>query len=61
MEMEKGEFDQLYVKGTDGYLLVLEAGPNAILIVSTTKEVRLGLKFLDLKRNFGDFDNESPK
>ncbi len=41
MEMEKGEFDQLYVKGTDGYLLVLEAGANAILIVSTTKTERL--------------------
>ncbi len=50
IEMEKGEFDQLYVKGTEGYLLVLQAGPNAVLTVSTTKEVRLGLIFLDCKR-----------
>ncbi len=50
IEMEKGEFDQLYVKGTDGYLLVLQAGPNAVLTVSTTKDVRLGLIFLDCRR-----------
>jgi len=50
IEMDKGEFDQLYVKGSDGYLLVLQAGPNAVLTVSTTKDVRLGLIFLDCKR-----------
>jgi predicted regulator of Ras-like GTPase activity (Roadblock/LC7/MglB family) len=50
IEMEKGLFDQLYVKGSDGYLLVLQAGPNAVLTVSTTKDVRLGLIFLDCKR-----------
>ena len=50
IEMEKGEFNQLYVKGSDGYLLVLQAGPNAVLTVSTTKDVRLGLIFLDYKR-----------
>ena len=50
IEMDKGEFDQLYVKGSDGYLLVLQAGPNAVLTVSTTKDVRLGLIFLDCRR-----------
>lgn len=50
IEMEKGEFEQLYVKGGEGYLLVLQAGPNAVLTVSTTKDVRLGLIFLDCKR-----------
>lgn len=50
IEMDKGEFEQLYVKGNEGYLLVLQAGPNAVLTVSTTKDVRLGLIFLDCKR-----------
>jgi len=50
IEMEKGEFDQLYIKGNDGYLLVMQAGPNAVLTFSTTKDVRLGLIFLDCKR-----------
>ena len=49
-EMSQGDFEQVYVKGTNGYLLVLAAGQNAVLTVSTTKDVRLGLIFLDCKR-----------
>lgn len=54
LEMDKGEFDQLYIKGSEGYLLILNAGPNAILMVSTTSEVRLGLILLDLRKKNGD-------
>ena len=50
IEMGKGDFDQLYVKGSDGYLLILQAGPNAVLTVSTSSEVRLGLILLDCRR-----------
>lgn len=49
-EMQKGDLEQIMVKGSDGYLLVLAAGPNAVLVVSTTPDVRLGLIFLDCKR-----------
>jgi len=49
-EMAKGDLEQIMVKGTEGYLLVLSAGPNAVLVVSTTPDVRLGLIFLDCKR-----------
>jgi predicted regulator of Ras-like GTPase activity (Roadblock/LC7/MglB family) len=50
IEFEKGDFDTLYVKGSAGYLLVFQAGPNAVLTVSTTSDVKLGLIFLDCKR-----------
>ena len=50
MEMGKGDFDQLYIKGSEGYLLVMQAGPSAVLVVSTTKDVRLGLILLDCRR-----------
>jgi len=50
IEMGKGDFDQLYIKGSEGYLLVMQAGPNAVLTVSTTKDVRLGLILLDCRR-----------
>lgn len=50
IEMSKGDFDQLYIKGSTGYLLILQAGPNAVLTVSTTSEVRLGLILLDCRR-----------
>lgn len=49
-EMNLADFEQVFVKGTDGYLLVMAAGPNAVLTVTTTKDVRLGLIFLDCKR-----------
>lgn len=49
IEMKIGEFKQLYIKGIDGYLLVFEAEP-AVLAVSTTEKVKLGLLFLECER-----------
>ncbi|MFX1384190.1 MAG: roadblock/LC7 domain-containing protein [Promethearchaeota archaeon] len=49
-EMNKGDFQEILIKGTDGYLLVLQAGRNAVLTVSTTPDIRLGLILLDAKR-----------
>jgi predicted regulator of Ras-like GTPase activity (Roadblock/LC7/MglB family) len=48
-EMEKGDFDQLYLKATDGYLIYMQAGPKAVLAVSTTIDVKLGLVFLECR------------
>jgi len=50
LEMGKGEFDQLYIKGSEGYLLVMQAGQNAVLTVSTSKGAMLGLILLDCRR-----------
>ena len=50
IEMRRGDFDQLYIKGSDSYLLILRAGSDAILIVSADKHVRLGLILLDCRR-----------
>ncbi|MBN1801262.1 MAG: roadblock/LC7 domain-containing protein [Candidatus Lokiarchaeota archaeon] len=49
-EMSKGDFQEIYIKGSDGYLIVLSAGRNAVLTVSTTIDIRLGLILLDAKR-----------
>ncbi|MFX0105663.1 MAG: roadblock/LC7 domain-containing protein [Candidatus Hodarchaeota archaeon] len=48
--IKSGEFEQLFIRGKDGYLLVLPAGPNGVLSVSTTKDVRLGLIYLECMR-----------
>ena len=50
VEMQKGDFDLLYIKGIEGYLLIMQAGPRAVLLVSTTKDVRLGLILLECRR-----------
>ena len=49
-EMKKGNFNETYIKGSEGNLLIMQAGPNAILIVSTMNDVRLGLILLDCRR-----------
>jgi len=50
IELGKGILEQVNVKGVDGWLLVVAAGLNACLTVSTTANAKLGLIFLDMKR-----------
>jgi predicted regulator of Ras-like GTPase activity (Roadblock/LC7/MglB family) len=50
IELGKGILEQVNVKGVDGWLLVVSAGLNACLTVSTTANAKLGLIFLDMKR-----------
>lgn len=50
IELGKGILEQVNVKGVDGWLLVISAGLNACLTVSTTANAKLGLIFLDMKR-----------
>jgi len=40
-EMGLGEFEQSYIKGSKGYLLILHAGDDRVLSVSTTKDIKL--------------------
>jgi predicted regulator of Ras-like GTPase activity (Roadblock/LC7/MglB family) len=49
VDMEIGIFKQIYIKGNDGYLLVFDA-ELAALAVSTTKEAKLGIIFLECER-----------
>jgi predicted regulator of Ras-like GTPase activity (Roadblock/LC7/MglB family) len=49
-ELGKGEIEQIFVKGKDGYIIAMGAGSNAVLTISARKDVKLGLVFLDMKR-----------
>jgi predicted regulator of Ras-like GTPase activity (Roadblock/LC7/MglB family) len=40
-EMGLGEFEQSYIQAKKGYLLILHAGDDQVLTVSTTKDVKL--------------------
>jgi len=59
IEMGRGDFDQLYIKGREGYLLVMQAGPKAVLMVSTTKDVRLGFLVKNVQELLNTFKLES--
>jgi predicted regulator of Ras-like GTPase activity (Roadblock/LC7/MglB family) len=50
IELSKGNLEQVNVKGSDGWLIVVQAGMNACITVSTTANAKLGLIFLDMKR-----------
>jgi predicted regulator of Ras-like GTPase activity (Roadblock/LC7/MglB family) len=49
-ELGKGEIEQIFVKGKEGYIIAIGAGANAVLTVSARKDVKIGLIFIDLKR-----------
>ncbi len=50
IELGKGNLEQVNIKGEQGWLLAIQAGLNACLTVSTTRDAKLGLVFLDMKR-----------
>jgi predicted regulator of Ras-like GTPase activity (Roadblock/LC7/MglB family) len=49
-ELMGGAMEQTYVRGRLGYVILNAVGPDALLIVLTTPEAKLGLVFLDIKR-----------
>ncbi len=49
-ELAKGELEQVFVRGTEGYIIMTGAGEEAVLVVIANKDAKLGLIFLDVKR-----------
>ncbi len=50
MELRRGTLEQVYVKGNDGYAVVMGAGPHAVLLALARKEAKLGLVFFEVAR-----------
>ena len=48
-ELQRGELEQVYIKGSEGYALLTAAGPDAVLTVIAEGEARLGLLLLELR------------
>jgi len=49
-ELERGDLEQILIKGEKGYVLMTHAGNDAVITVLTKANARLGLIFLDVKR-----------
>jgi predicted regulator of Ras-like GTPase activity (Roadblock/LC7/MglB family) len=49
-ELMGGAMEQTYVRGKQGYVILNAVGQDALLIVLTTADAKLGLVFLDVKR-----------
>ncbi len=49
-ELNRGELEQVLIKGRLGYVLMTYAGDEAVLTVLAKPNAKLGLIFLDVKR-----------
>jgi predicted regulator of Ras-like GTPase activity (Roadblock/LC7/MglB family) len=49
-ELGRGYLDQVYIKGENGYVILMYVGEEAVLTVMARKQAKLGLIFLDMRR-----------
>lgn len=49
-ELHRGTLDQVFVRGEEGYVLLMSVGEEAVLTALARKNAKLGLVFLDMKR-----------
>ncbi len=53
-ELDRGDVQQIFVRGTKGYIILTHAGDDAVLTVTTASDAKLGLVLLDVKRSVKD-------
>lgn len=49
-ELDRGDVNEVLVRGKDGYAVMTTAGSGTLLLVLASKMAKLGLVFLDLRR-----------
>ena len=49
-ELGRGYLDQVYIKGENGFVILMSVGEEAVLTVLAHKDAKLGLIFLDMRR-----------
>ena len=49
-ELKRGSLNQVFIRGEDGYVLLMNAGEDAVLTTLVRKDAKLGIVFLDMKR-----------
>jgi len=55
-ELGRGILEQVYIRGENGYVLLMAVGEEAVLTVMARKEAKLGLILLDMKRAVEDLN-----
>jgi len=53
-ELGRGVLDQVYIKGEDGFVVLMAIGEEAVLTALAHKNAKLGLIFLDMRRAVED-------
>ena len=49
-ELGRGTLDQVYIRGGQGYVILMAVGEEAVLTTLAREDAKLGLVFLDMRR-----------
>jgi predicted regulator of Ras-like GTPase activity (Roadblock/LC7/MglB family) len=49
-ELTRGELEQVYVKGSDGYVILMQAGTDGVLEAIAGAQAKIGMVLLEMKR-----------
>lgn len=49
-ELGRGVLEQVYIKGQEGYVILMAVGEEAVLTALAREQAKLGLIFLDMRR-----------
>ena len=53
-ELKRGTLDRVYISGSNGIIVLMAVGEDAVLTVLARSSAKLGLIFLDMKRAADD-------
>jgi uncharacterized protein len=53
-DLMRAQMEQVYVRSAKGYIVINAAGPEAALVLLVTREAKLGIIFLELKRTIAE-------
>ncbi len=53
-ELGRGSLEQIYIKGDQGFVVLMSVGSDAVLTVLAREQAKLGLIFLDIRRAADD-------
>jgi predicted regulator of Ras-like GTPase activity (Roadblock/LC7/MglB family) len=49
-ELGRGDLEQIYIKGSQGSVMLMAVGSDAVLTVLAREQAKLGLILLDIRR-----------
>lgn len=55
-ELGRGALDQVYIRGGDGFVILMSIGEEAVLTTLVREGAKLGLVFLDMRRAADDLE-----
>lgn len=55
-ELERGQLNQVYIRGTNGIIILMAVGEEAVLTIMARSKAKLGLIFLEMRRATADLE-----